>query len=91
MQAKVSSVKGATFIDVTVEDAQGRPVTDLNATGRLVHPADARADHLVMLERKAPGQFRGTTSAAPGQWTLEVGLSRHGERLFRSRNRIYLY
>jgi len=90
VQARVASASGATFIDLTVADAQGRPVPDLSATGRLTHPADARADHLVVFGQTAPGRFRGETDAAPGQWILEIGLSRHGQRLFRSRNRVYL-
>jgi nitrogen fixation protein FixH len=90
VEAKVVSASGAAFIHMTVEDAQGQHVTGLSATGRLTHPADLRSDHFVRFDPTAPGQFRGETSAAPGQWILEIGLSRDGERLFRSRNRVYL-
>lgn len=90
VEATVLSASGATFIDMTVQDAQGRPVTGLSATGRLTHPADLRADHPVVFGPTAPGRFRGETSAVPGQWVLELGLLRDGERLFRSRNRVYL-
>jgi nitrogen fixation protein FixH len=90
VEATVVSARGAEFIDMTVKDAQGRPVTGLSATGRLTHPADGRADHAVVFGPTAPGRFRGELSAAPGQWVLELGLLRDGERLFRSRNRLYL-
>ena len=90
VEVTVVSAGGAKFIDMTVRDAQGRPVTGLGATGRLTHPADGRADHPVVFAPTAPGRFRGELSAAPGQWVLELGLLRDGERLFRSRNRLYL-
>lgn len=90
VEATVAPASGAAFIELKVEDAERHPVADLSASGRLTHPADARADHVVVFGQAAPGQFRGEASAAPGQWMLEIVLSRNGEPLFRSRNRVYL-
>jgi nitrogen fixation protein FixH len=65
-------------------------VRNLAATAQLVHPTDRRADHAVPLSDDGAGLFRGTTAAAAGQWDLVIELSRDGERLFRSKNRVWL-
>jgi hypothetical protein len=44
----------------------------------------------VPLSDDGAGLFRGTTAAAAGQWDLVIELSRDGERLFRSKNRVWL-
>jgi len=82
---------GTTVLDITAKDADGRPLAGLAATARLLHPADERSDHVVALSAVAPGQFRGTTSIAPGQWDLVVELARDDKRMFRSRNRVVLH
>ncbi|HEY7665295.1 MAG TPA: FixH family protein [Xanthobacteraceae bacterium] len=90
VQAKVSPREGVTLIEVVANDAADRPLTGLQASARLAHPADRRADHAVRLEQTAPGRFAGTTEAAAGQWTLEIELLRAGSRVFRSDNRVFL-
>ena len=77
-------------VEVTARDAAGRPLPDLAATAALVHPTDRRADHAVPLAGQGAGFFRGQTAAAAGQWDLVIELSRDGERLFRSKNRVWL-
>ena len=52
--------------------------------------ADRRGDVIVPLSGSGAGIFRGETAAAAGQWDLVIELSRDGERLFRSRNRVWL-
>ncbi len=81
---------GAAVLDVSVRDAQGKPVTGLAAVAHLEHPADARRDHEVPLSLAGAGQFHGVTSAPAGQWELVIDLDQHGERLFRSRSRVTL-
>ena len=71
-------------------DAADRPVSGLQAVARLVHPNDKRADHLVVLNEGAPGQFRGHSGPLVGQLALVIELSRDGARVFRSKNRIFL-
>jgi nitrogen fixation protein FixH len=90
VRAKVSAAAGATDIDVTAVDAAGRPITGLTATARLVHPADKRADHVVVLGEDAPGVFKGRTDAVAGQWALVIELARDGTRMFRSSNRVFI-
>ena len=79
-----------TTIDVTVRDATGKLLTDLAARARLSHPADGRSDQKVILNETSPGQFAGITAALAGQWDLVLEFSRNGERVFRSRNRIFV-
>jgi nitrogen fixation protein FixH len=88
--AKAALEGDATVVEVTARDAAGRPVPNLAATAQLVHPTDRRADHVVPLSGYGTGFFRGTTAVAAGQWDLVIELSRDSERLFRSKNRVWL-
>jgi nitrogen fixation protein FixH len=88
--AGVAPEAGATRIEVTARDAAARPLAGLAATARLTHPTDRRLDRVVPLREEAPGQYRGTTAPAAGQWTLDIELLREGTALFRSRNRVFL-
>jgi hypothetical protein len=79
---------------VLANDDAERPLTGLQASARLAHPADKRADRVIALYEDAPGQFQGRIQnpSAPlaGQWELVIELSRDGTRQFRSKNRIFL-
>jgi nitrogen fixation protein FixH len=77
-------------IALSARGADGSALTGLTAVVTLVHPTDQRRDRDVQLTQAGPGEFVGTTEAGPGQWDAVVELSRAGERLFRSRNRIVL-
>jgi nitrogen fixation protein FixH len=91
VKAKVSAATGATLVEVVANDAADRPLTGLQASARLVHPTDRRADHEVALVEGAPGQFQGRSALLVGQWALVIELSRDGTRMFRSKNRIFLH
>jgi nitrogen fixation protein FixH len=80
----------AIVLELSARDAAGLPVPNLDATATLEHPTDRRADHAVPLAGTGAGRFQGTTTAAAGQWDLVIELSRGGERLFRSKNRVML-
>jgi nitrogen fixation protein FixH len=88
--AKAATEGDATVVEVTARDASGQPIGNLLATAALVHPTDRRADHAVSLTSDGAGLFRGQAAAAAGQWDLVIELSRDGERLFRSKNRVWL-
>jgi len=90
VKAKVQPVDGKTLVEIDARDAAGRPLSGLTATAYLAHPNDRRADQDVSLSENAAGQFRGTAGAIVGQRDVIIELSRDGERLFRSRNRIVL-
>jgi len=90
VKAKVSSVAGATLVEVLANDDADRPLAGLQASARLAHPADKRADRVIVLHEDAPGRFQGRDASLSGQWELIVELSRDRTRLFRSKNRIFL-
>jgi len=77
-------------LDVRARDATGAPVTDVEAIAVFERPTDRRLDRNVAVVADAPGRFHGSTAVAPGQWDLVIELSRRGEQLFRSKNRIVL-
>lgn len=77
------------IITVSAVDADGASIDGLVASVRLEHPADTRRDLVVVLEPTGTGAFKGTVSAAHGQWDLVVELDRNGEPAFRSTRRIY--
>lgn len=88
VKAKVQPIAGRTQVDIDARDAAGRPLSGLTATAHLAHPNDRRADLDVSLSEGTSGQFRGTAGAVVGQWDVIIELSRDGERMFRSRNRV---
>ncbi len=90
VSAKAAIEGEATIVEVSARDATGLPVPNLEATAELERPTDRRADHAVLLTGTGVGRFRGTTTAAAGQWDLVIELSRGGKRLFRSKNRVML-
>jgi nitrogen fixation protein FixH len=92
VQGKVDRTDaGATTVEISARDAGGHPLVGLTASVALVHPADERLDHSLVMSEDAPGHFTGTSDQAAGQWDLVIELSRSGERMFRSRNRVVLH
>ena len=81
---------GEAVLDVSVRDAQGRPVTGIMAEARLAHPADERLDHDIDLRGAGAGKFHGQVQAQAGRWDLIVDLFRGEERVFRSRSAVTL-
>lgn len=90
VKATVSSGPDATVVEIDARDAQGRPLTGLDASAQLVHPTDRRFDVAVPLDERASGTFAGHGDAVHGNWLLVIDLSREGTRMFRSRNRVFL-
>jgi len=88
--ANISNQDGAAVIEVMARDSSGRSVPNVVATAQLAHPTDRRADRMVPMTEGGPGSFRGTTEALVGQWDLVIELSRDGDRLFRSKNRVLI-
>jgi nitrogen fixation protein FixH len=90
VNARVSAQAEATRVEVVAHDAADRPLAGLQATAWLVHPTDRRADQVVSLSEDAPGRFLGRSAPLAGQWTLVIELARAGDRVFRSKNRVFL-
>jgi len=91
VEAKVTPAgDGGAVLDIGAHDAAGLPLAGLDASARFERPTDRRLDRPVDLSEEAPGRFRGNAKISSGQWDLVIELSRGGERLFRSRNRVVL-
>jgi nitrogen fixation protein FixH len=91
VDAKVAPAPdGSRRIDVAARDAAGRPLRGLALTAVFERPIDRRLDRSVDVTEDSPGQFHGSAEIPAGQWDLVIELSRQGDRLFRSRNRVVL-
>ena len=82
---------GGAVLDIVARDAAGAPLTGLTATALFARPTDRRLDRNLAVGESAPGRFRGNVDIPAGQWDLVIDLSRQGERLFRSKNRVVLH
>jgi len=90
VRATVRRVGEGAVVQIEARDETGNPLAGLEAVASLHRPTDRRGDLAITLSEEGAGQFRGTGPAAIGQWDLLIDLSREGERLFRSRNRVIL-
>jgi nitrogen fixation protein FixH len=91
VDAKVTQAAGGgAVLDIVARDATGAPLRGLVATALFARPTDRRLDHTMAISEAAPGRFHGTVEIPAGQWDLVIDLSRQGERVFRSKNRIIL-
>lgn len=77
-------------LDVAARDAAGRPLTDVALSATLRHPTDRRFDVTLDPVKVGAGQWRASDTINAGQWELVIELSRDGERLFRSTNRVVI-
>lgn len=90
VKASLASSGGRTVIEINARDAALRALAGYDVSAVLAHPTDRRADRVVPLTEAEGGRYRGTTEPLLGQWDVVIELSRGGERLFRSRNRVVL-
>ena len=91
VEAKVTTARdGNAALHIAARDAAGLPLIGMDANARFERPTDRRLDRPVAVSAEAPGRFRGGAKVSSGQWDLVIELSRGGERLFRSRNRVVL-
>lgn len=81
---------GQVRIDVAARDGAQQLLVGYSATAVLAHPTSRRLDRDIDLQSRGAGRFGGTAAATPGQWDLVIELTRDGERLFRSRQRVQL-
>jgi len=90
VDAKMTPSSGATRLDIDARDADGKPLAGLEATATFERPTDRRMDRAMPVSASGPGRFYGTVEIPAGQWDLVIELSRNGDRLFRSVNRVIL-
>ncbi|MBX9777301.1 MAG: FixH family protein [Xanthobacteraceae bacterium] len=77
-------------IEIIARDRANEPLFGLQASGRLAHPMDKRADRVLAWRETGTGVFRADSGRAVGQWDLVIELSQDGVLKFRSRNRLTL-
>ena len=91
VEAKVTPMTdGAKRVDVVARDAAGLLLGGMTLSAVFERPIDRRQDRGVAITEDSPGRFHGSAEIAAGQWDLIIELSRQGDRLFRSRNRVVL-
>ncbi len=90
VDAKMTPALDGARLDIVACDAAGQPLRDLDASAVLERPTDRRLDREVALAQDSAGRFHGSAKVVEGQWDLVIELSRRGEQLFRSRNRVVL-
>jgi nitrogen fixation protein FixH len=78
----------ARTVTVTATDAGGHPLAGLAVSAAFAHPVDERRDVAVALAETGAGSYAGSATVVPGQWTLDLAISKDGARLFHSLNRI---
>ncbi|MEW6767999.1 MAG: FixH family protein [Pseudomonadota bacterium] len=83
--------EGGATLTLAANDAQGKPLRDVEFAGRLERPADKRGDRRIALAQAGEGTFVGKISdVAAGQWDLVIEGDAGGRRVFLSKNRIVL-
>lgn len=81
----------STTVVATFLDRDDRPERDLEVAVAIAHPAMTGADTLVTLQETRPGRYEGTVPVREvGRRTLVLTAGRDGERLFMSRNLVFL-
>jgi len=90
VEAKLTPAPAGERLDVSARDAAGQPLGGMQAAAVFERPTDRRLDRAVVLVEDAAGRFHGSAEVTTGQWDLVIELTRHGEQLFRSKNRVIL-
>jgi len=90
VEAEVTPAAQGVRLDIAARDAAGHPLTGMDATATFERPTDRRLDRDVAITEDSPGHFHGSAEIPAGQWDIVIELSRHGEREFRSKNRVVL-
>ena len=75
---------------VVARDASDRPLGGMALSVTFERPTDRRLDRDIAVAEDSPGNFHGRAEIPAGQWDLVIALSRNGDEMFRSRNRIVL-
>jgi nitrogen fixation protein FixH len=88
VDAQLAGAEHGQALTVTARDASGKPLSGFTVTAHFAHPADERHDLTVALRETEPGSYRGIAVVEPGQWGLDLAISRAGTRLFQSTNRV---
>jgi nitrogen fixation protein FixH len=90
VDARLNGAPYGTALELVAHDEAGRVVTGMSAAARFERPIDRGLDRSIALTEQSPGQYHGKTELSPGQWDLVIEISRNGQQLFRSKNRVVL-
>lgn len=88
VDVRVEPGSAGVVVFVSVRDQTGAAVPHLAAAIALAHPADRRRDVAMAVAEQSAGTFRAVAEGATGRRTLTIELTRDGERMFRSVDRI---
>lgn len=88
--ARLNPSPEAIVATMDIHDAAGLPVAGADVVARLAHPIDERRDVALAVNEIGAGEYRGKGAVASGQWILDIEITKGGERLFRSRNRVVI-
>lgn len=90
VDAKMTRASDGTRLELVARDDAGRVLTDMAVSANFERPTDRGLDRKIALTEDSPGQFHGKAGLIPGQWDLVIEISRQGQPLFRSKNRVVL-
>jgi nitrogen fixation protein FixH len=90
VDARLKAAPDGTAVELVARDESGHVVTGISAAARFERPTDRGLDRTIALTEGLSGQYLGKTELSPGQWDLVIEISRQGQQLFRSKNRIVL-
>jgi nitrogen fixation protein FixH len=83
--------RGDATLQVEARDDGGTPLSGMKFLGRLERPTDRRADQPLELAEVGIGIYRGKAPfIAAGQWDLVIEGDTAGQRMFLSKNRVFL-
>lgn len=90
VDARLTPTPDGARLDLVARDEAGQVLTGIAASASFERPTDRGLDREITLTEDSPGQYHGKTELIAGQWDLMIEISRQGEQLFRSRNRVVL-
>ena len=88
VEAHLEGAPGARALEVSMRDATGAPIDDLQVSATFAAPVDARLDRRIALTLIGAGRYTGAVPVSSGNWDLEIQSRRADEILFQSKNRI---
>jgi len=90
VEAKLTPVSDATRLELVARDEAGHVLTGMSVSASFERPTDRGMDRVLALTEDSPGQYDGRAKLVAGQWDLVIAISRQGQQMFRSRNRVVL-
>jgi nitrogen fixation protein FixH len=90
VNAKLTSAPDGMRLELVPRDDAGHLLAGMVASATFERPTDRGLDRKLALTEASPGQYYGRAELIPGQWDLVIEISRQGQQLFRSKNRVVL-